>query len=56
MFIQTRMGNWVCHPQADYAVCTLGCPDGEYKTRQVKIACFCDEDENCDYKGTASDQ
>ena len=44
------MGEWVCHPQADYAVCTLGCPDGQYKTRQVKVACFCDESDNCDYK------
>ena len=41
----------MCHPQADYAVCNLGCPPGEYKNRQIKVACFCDADDNCDYKG-----
>ena len=50
-FFQTDIGQWVCHPQADYAVCNLGCPPGEYKNRQIKVACFCDADDNCDYKG-----
>ena len=35
-FSKTDLGQWVCRG----ITCTLGCPSGQYKNRQVKIGCI----------------
>ena len=37
VWIQIYTGQWVCRGTE---TCTLGCPSGQYKNRQVKIGCI----------------
>merc|ERR1712176_373395 len=43
---KANTGRWVC-PKQD--ICYLGCPEGQFKNRQVLIRCMC-ENTRCDFK------